>query len=78
MYKSLRLKSLMKQKGVSIEKLALDLNLSEEEAKQCCNNLFEADIDVLILLADYLDISVDYLMGRIDNPDSHKKKLVSL
>ena len=77
-YKSLRLKSLMKQKGVSIEKLALDLNLSEEEAKQCCNNLFEADIDVLILLADYLDISVDYLMGRIDNPDSHKKKLVSL
>ena len=50
----------MKQKGVSIEKLALDLNLSEEEAKQCCNNLFEADIDVLILLADYLDISVDY------------------
>ena len=78
MYKSLRLKSLMKQKGVSIEKLALDLNLSEEEAKECCNNLFEADIDVLILLADYLDISVDYLMGRIDNPDSHKKKLVSL
>ena len=78
MYKSLRLKSLMKQKGVSIEKLALDLNLSEEEAKQCCNNLFEADIDVLILLANYLDISVDYLMGRIDNPDSHKKKLVSL
>ena len=78
MYKSLRLKSLMKQKGVSIEKLALDLNLSEEEAKQCCNNLFEADIDVLILLADYLDISVDYLIGRIDNPDSHKKKLVSL
>ena len=75
MYKSLRLKSLMKQKGVSIEKLALDLNLSEEEAKQCCNNLFEADIDVLILLADYLDISVDYLMGRIDNPDSHKKNL---
>ena len=78
MYSPLRLKNFMEQKEISIEKLALDLNLSEEEAKQCCNNLFEADIDVLILLADYLDISVDYLMGRIDNPDSHKKKLVSL
>ncbi|MBS1324641.1 MAG: helix-turn-helix domain-containing protein [Oscillospiraceae bacterium] len=78
MYSSSILKNFMDQKGISIEKLALDLNLSEEEAKQCCNNLFEADIDVLILLADYLDISVDYLMGRIDNPDSHKKKLVSL
>ena len=78
MYSSSILKNFMDQKGISIEKLALDLNLGEEEAKQCCNNLFEADIDVLILLADYLDISVDYLMGRIDNPDSHKKKLVSL
>ena len=78
MYSSSILKNFMDQKGISIEKLALDLNLSEEEAKQCCNNLFEADIDVLILLADYLDISVDYLMGRIDNHDSHKKKLVSL
>ena len=78
MYSSSILKNFMDQKGISIEKLALDLNLSEEEAKQCRTNLFEADIDVLILLADYLDISVDYLMGRIDNPDSHKKKLVSL
>ena len=77
MYSSSILKNFMDQKGISIEKLALDLNLSEEEAKQCCNNLFEADIDVLILLADYLDISVDYLMGRIDNPDSHKKKFAS-
>ena len=68
----------MKQRGISIEKLALDLNLSEENIILFQNNIFNADIDVLILLADYLDISVDYLMGRIDNPDSHKKKLVSL
>ena len=78
MYKSLRLKSLMKQRGISIEKLALDLNLSEENIILFQNNIFNADIDVLILLADYLDISVDYLMGRIDNPDSHKKKFASL
>ena len=77
MYKSLRLKSLMKQRGISIEKLALDLNLSEENIILFQNNIFNADIDVLILLADYLDISVDYLMGRIDNPDSHKKKFAS-
>ena len=63
----------MKQRGISIEKLALDLNLSEENIILFQNNIFNADIDVLILLADYLDISVDYLMGRIDNPDSHKK-----
>ncbi len=74
MYKSLRLKSLMKQRGISIEKLASDLNLSEENIILFQNNIFNADIDVLILLADYLDVSVDYLLGRTDNTDSHKKK----
>ncbi len=77
MYSSSILKNFMDQKGISIEKLALDLNLSEENIRLCQNNIFNADIDVLILLADYLDISVDYLMGRIDNPDSHKKKFAS-
>lgn len=73
MYSSSILKNFMDQKGISIEKLALDLNLSEEEAKRYCNNLFKADIEVLKRLVDYLDVSVDYLMCRIDNPDSHKK-----
>lgn len=77
MYSSSILKNFMDQKGISIEKLALDLNLSEENIILCQNNIFNADIDILILLADYLDISVDYLMGRIDNPDSHKKKFAS-
>jgi DNA-binding Xre family transcriptional regulator len=25
-------------------------------------------------IADYLDCSVDYLLGRTDNPDSHKQE----
>ncbi len=28
---------------------------------------------VLIKIADYFDCSTDYLLGRTDNPDSHKK-----
>lgn len=26
----------------------------------------------LIMIADYFDCSVDYLLGRTDNPNSHK------
>lgn len=28
--------------------------------------------EMLLKLADYLDCSVDYLLGRTDNPNSHK------
>ena len=27
----------------------------------------------LIALADYFDVSIDYLVGRTDNPNSHKQ-----
>ena len=73
MYSPLRLKNFMEQKEISIEKLALDLNLSEEEVKRYCDNLFKADVEVLKRWVDYLDVSVDYLMCRIDNPYLHKK-----
>ena len=29
--------------------------------------------DNLAKIADYLDCSIDYLMGRTDDPDLHKK-----
>ncbi len=29
--------------------------------------------DSLAKIADYLDCSVDYLLGRTDNPNSHKQ-----
>ena len=32
----------------------------------------EPTASVLIALADYFDVSLDYLCGRSDNPDSHK------
>ena len=73
MYPPLRLKNLMEQKRISTEKLASDLNLSEETIRLCQNNIFKADIKVLILLANYLDVSIDYLMGRTDNPILKKK-----
>ncbi len=28
--------------------------------------------ETLVKIADYLDCSVDYLLGRTDNPNSHK------
>ena len=43
---------------------------------QSCYSLYEngqRDIptDVLIKLADYYNVSIDYLLGRTDNPDKN-------
>lgn len=34
----------------------------------------EPKSSVLIKIADYFDVSVDYLLGRTDDPESHKIK----
>lgn len=67
-YTSTRLKTLMKQRGISRKKLASDLNLKQEVISQCQENFFMAEIENAILFADYFDVSIDYLIQRTDDP----------
>ena len=64
----MRLKSLRKEKGISQLKLALDLNISQNSISRYETGEREADYRTLILIADYFNVSVDYLLGRTDNP----------
>ena len=60
-------------------------NTSNITAKKMCeeckigvnslSNIRRGDIksiETFMIIADYLDCSVDYLLGRTDNPQSHK------
>lgn len=64
----MRLKELRKQKRLSQLKLALDLNMNQNSISRYENGEREADYATLIRLADYFDVSVDYLLERTDNP----------
>lgn len=64
----MRLKALRKERGISQVKLAMDLNLSQNTISRYENEIREADYKTLILLADYFDVSIDYLLERTDNP----------
>ena len=64
----MRLKELRKSRKISQLKLAMDLNMNQNSISRYENGEREADYTTLIKLADYFDVSVDYLLERTDNP----------
>ncbi len=68
----MRLKELRKKRGISQLKLALDLNMNQNSISRYENEEREADYSTLIKLAEYFDVSVDYLLERTNNPEMNK------
>ncbi len=64
----MRLKELRTKKKISQLKLAMDLGLCQNSISRYENGEREADYQTLIALADYFDVSIDYLLGRTNNP----------
>ena len=67
-----RLKLLRKERKISQLKLALDLNMNQNSISRYENGEREADYATLIRFADYFDVSLDYLLGRTDNPNINR------
>ncbi|WP_308573609.1 helix-turn-helix transcriptional regulator [uncultured Eubacterium sp.] len=63
----MRLKELRKEKGISQLKLALDLTTNQNTISRYETGERECDYAMLIKIADYFDVSIDYLLGRTDN-----------
>ena len=61
-----RLKKLRKEKNISQLKLATDLNMNQNTISRYENKEREADYETLIKMADYFDVSLDYMLGRTD------------
>ena len=64
----MRLKYLRTSRGISQLKLAMDLSMNQNNISRYENGIREADYATLIRLADYFDVSIDYLLERTDNP----------
>ncbi|MBQ7132201.1 MAG: helix-turn-helix transcriptional regulator [Oscillospiraceae bacterium] len=64
----MRLKEIRKSKGISQLKLAMDLNMSQNTISRYETGDREPGINELIKIADYFDVSVDYLLERTENP----------
>lgn len=67
----MRLKELRKQRNISQLKLAIELNMNQNSISRYETGEREADYATLIKFADYFDVSIDYLLGRTDNPKTN-------
>lgn len=67
-----RLKQLRAAKKKTQREVAAVLNLNMRSYQKIENAEVKPSFDSLIALADYFDVSTDFLLGRTDNPNSHK------
>lgn len=66
-----KLFELMKTKNITAKKLSLAIGASEGNISDWKSGKAIPSAEKLVLIADCLDCSVDYLLGRTDNPQSH-------
>ena len=64
----MRLKELRKSRKISQVKLAMDLNMNQNTISRYETGEREPGLVELVNIADYFDVSTDYLLERTDNP----------
>ena len=68
----MRLRELRKKKHLSQLKLAMELHMNQKSISRYENMERQADYATLIKIADYFDVSIDYLLERTDNPETNR------
>ena len=68
---NLSLKDLRKNQKITQKQLATDIGLSERNYQSLEYGNIKPSYDTLLKLADYFNISLDYLVGRSDDPTRH-------
>lgn len=61
-----RFKELRKESGLAQDKLAIELQIAKSTVSYYETERSEPTISVLNKIADYFDVSTDYLLGRTD------------
>ncbi len=63
---SKRFLELRLERKLSQEKLAKVFNIGQQTVSKWENCICEPDYDTLLKVADYFDVTTDYLLGRVD------------
>lgn len=66
MFPAERIKSLRENRNISQLKLAKDLLIGQSTMSEYESGIKQPPVSILIKIADYFDVSLDYLAGRTD------------
>lgn len=66
------IKALCKEKGISVSRLLVECGVRKGLIYDMERRDWTPSAEILEKIADYLDCSVDYLLGRTDNPDINR------
>ncbi len=66
------IKALCKEKGITISTLLSDCALTKSFIYDLEKRATSPSCDKMFRIADYLDCSVDYLLGRTDKPEVNR------
>ena len=69
---SVKLKELRLNNDLTQKQLAKNICVGERSIQDYEYGNRKPNYDAIIKLADYFDVSTDYLLGRTDKPNSHK------
>ncbi len=67
----MRIRELRKARRVTQLKMAMDLDMSQNTISRYESGEREPGVAELIRIADYFRVSIDYLVGRTDDPAMH-------
>ena len=66
------LRTIRKDKKVTQKEVAIAVGVTERNYQDWEYGNTKPGFDALIALADYFNVSIDYLVGRTDNPNISK------
>ncbi len=67
-----KIKGILKANKISASKMLIDCGMNKNALYTMQSSGYLPRLEAVAQIADYLDVSVDYLLGRTDNPNSHK------
>ena len=66
------LKSIRLSKNLTQKQLAINIGITEHGFQNYERGVRKPTYDILIAMADYFDVSIDYLVGRTDKPEINR------